>query len=170
VHRHNDILAYQSYRNLTRQEEPVGLFDKVLGKKEQGPLTLNEREAFAAAALAAVAADGVIERDEAQQLIGSLTEKRLFKGHSLDDLLSLLNKMANLIQKRGVQEVIEAASKTLPAELRETAFALAADLVLADGVVEQEEKKFLEDFQKALVIKDELAVKIVEVMVVKNRG
>jgi hypothetical protein len=36
--------------------------------------------------------------------------------------------------------------------------------------VEQEEKKFLEDFQKALVIKDELAVKIVEVMVVKNRG
>jgi tellurite resistance protein len=66
--------------------------------------------------------------------------------------------------------VLEAAAKALSPELRQTAFVLAADLVLADGVVEEKEKQFLEEFQKTLQIDPELAVKTVEVMVVKNRG
>ena len=148
----------------------MGIFDKVLGKKDQGPVSLDQREAFAAVCVASVAADGVIEREEVQRIVTNLVEKQLFRSHSLDDVLSLLNKVANLIQKRGPQPVLEAAAKALSPELRQTAFVMAADLVLADGVVEQKEKEFLEAFQKTLQIDDELALKAVEVMVVKNRG
>lgn len=54
----------------------MGLFDKVLDKKEEGPLTLSPREAFAAVAVAAVAADGAIEQDELQRLVNTLSEKK----------------------------------------------------------------------------------------------
>ena len=148
----------------------MGIFDKVLGKTDQGPLSLDQREAFAAISVAAVAADGVIEREEAQHVITNLAEKKLFRNQNVNDLLSILQKMANLIQKRGVQPVLEAAARTLSPELRQTAFVLAADLVLADGVVEEKEKQFLEGFQKTLQIDSELAIKAVEIMVIKNRG
>ena len=146
----------------------MGLFDKVLGKKEEGPLTLNPREAFAAVAVAAVAADGVIEQSELQRLVGDLAEKKMFRNSN--DLGNTLNKVASLIQKRGAGPVVKAAGKALSGELKPTAFAMATDLLLADGEVDQEERKFLEDFQKTLGIDDATAMKIVEVMAIKNRG
>ena len=54
--------------------------------------------------------------------------------------------------------------------MRDTAFAVAADLVLADGVVAETEKKFLEDLQKAMGVADDVALKVTEVLVIKNRG
>jgi hypothetical protein len=42
--------------------------------------------------------------------------------------------------------------------------------VLADGVVAEAEKKFLEDMQKAMGISDDVALKVTEVLVIKNRG
>ncbi len=148
----------------------MGLFDKVLGKKDQGPFALNEREAFAAVSVAAVAADGVIEQEEVQHIIFNLAEKKLFSGYDTNDLIGILNRMAEAIRKRGVAVVLEAACKALSAEMRQTAFVLAADLVLADGVVEDKEKEFLEGFQKTLQIDDTTALKVVEVMLMKNRG
>ena len=42
--------------------------------------------------------------------------------------------------------------------------------MFSDGDVDAKEKAFLEDFQKALGISDDLALKVAEVMQVKNRG
>jgi len=47
---------------------------------------------------------------------------------------------------------------------------LSLDLVLADGVVEDAEKEFLDDLQKILNISGDQALTIVEVMIIKNRG
>ena len=148
----------------------MGLFDKVLGKKDEGPLSLKQDEAFAAVCVMAVAADGVVENDEVRRIVMNLAGKKLFKGHRLDDLGNLLNDMAKQVQRRGTGPVMDAAKKSLPPELRETAFAMATDLVLADGDVDAKEKAFLEEFQKTLGIDDSLAVKIAEVIVIKNRG
>ncbi|PZO47941.1 MAG: Tellurite resistance protein TerB, partial [Phormidesmis priestleyi] len=49
-------------------------------------------------------------------------------------------------------------------------FALAVDLVFADGTVSVEEKAFIDDLRKILAIPDEMALKIVEVMTIKNQG
>ena len=118
----------------------------------------------------AIAADGVIQDDELRRVVTSLAEKRLFRGQRLEDLGRLLNTAAKNIQKRGPAVVMEAAKEGLPQDLRETAFAMATDLMFSDGEVDSKEQKFLEEFQKALGIKDDLVLKIAEVMQVKNRG
>ena len=66
--------------------------------------------------------------------------------------------------------MIEAAKAALDRGHVETAFFIAADLVLADGVVEPEEKKFLEELQRTLQIDEATALKIVEVVLIKNRA
>lgn len=148
----------------------MGLFDKALGKKEDGPLTLNQQQAFSAVCVRAVAADSVVEQEELRGIIFGLAEKKLFRGYDINRLPSQLNESAREIQRRGPAAVIEAANRALPAELRETAFALATDLVPSDGDVDPKEKTLLEDLQKALGIDQALALKIAEVMMVKNQG
>jgi hypothetical protein len=54
--------------------------------------------------------------------------------------------------------------------LKTTAFANACDIVLADGVVEDDEKEFLDKLQNQLDIPSDEAVNIVQVMIVKNKG
>jgi tellurite resistance protein len=42
--------------------------------------------------------------------------------------------------------------------------------VLADGTVEDEEKEFLDHLQQALELDRDVALNIVEVMIIKNKG
>ena len=50
------------------------------------------------------------------------------------------------------------------------AFAVATDLALADGEIAEEEKKLLTKIQQSLGIPEGEAVKIIEVMLIKNKG
>lgn len=63
-----------------------------------------------------------------------------------------------------------ADAKAIPADLRPTTFALATDLVLADGRIGDREKSFIDQPQAVLRIDDATALKIVEVLLIKNRG
>ncbi len=53
-----------------------------------------------------------------------------------------------MIKKRGTGPVLQAAKTALTREELESAFFVAVDLVLADGIVEEDEKRFLEELQK----------------------
>jgi len=48
------------------------------------------------------------------------------------------------------------------------AFFVAVDLVLADGVVKEAEKKSMEELQRTLELDDATVTKIVEVVLIKN--
>ncbi len=146
----------------------MGLFDKVFGGSQ--PAKLTAQESFIGVALTAVAADGVITPEEAQGLFTALYRMKMFKGTSDSQTKAMFDRVLNTMKKQGAGALIAAAKETLDPEQKETAFAMAADLMLADGVVDDEEKKLLDDLQKALEIKDDLALKIAEVMVIKNRG
>ena len=50
----------------------------------------------------------------------------------------------------GIEKVIAVIDEALPAELHETAYALAVDVVAADGVAGQEELRLLEIFRHEL--------------------
>ncbi len=67
-------------------------------------------------------------------------------------------------------EVFAAAKNALNPQLRETAFAIATDLVFVDGIFTLEEKEFLVELAEALEISDEIGKKIIEVMTIKNCG
>ncbi|MBI2194750.1 MAG: tellurite resistance TerB family protein [Planctomycetes bacterium] len=145
----------------------MGLFDKLLGKDEA---ISGDADAFTAIVLAVVASDGQITETEAVGLFQVFSRMKLYEGFSNDRMGSILRKNINLLKRKGLDALVDEAAKVLKPELRATAFAVASDLIFADGHVEKEEKDLMEKLQKVLSIEPVLAEKIVEVMVVKNRG
>ncbi len=148
----------------------MGIFDKVLGGKGGADAPFNKQEAFTGVLLSAIAADGVITPEEMQNFGTAVCRMRLYKGMSGSAFSSMADKLINLMRKNGLEFVLDKSIAGLPAELKETAFAAAADLVFADGSIEKEEKVLLEKLYKALGVSDALAVKILEVIEIKNRG
>lgn len=82
----------------------------------------------------------------------------------------MINKLLGLLSKHGPAFLLGKAVESLPSDLRETSFAVAADLVFADGIVEQEERDVLERLRTALQIEEHRALQIVEILCIKNRG
>src|SRR5574341_1203430 len=148
----------------------MGLCDKVLGMKEAEKAALNKEEAFAAITLAAVAADGYISEEEGRGLITGLTRMKLFEKYGPNQMASMFNKLLGIIKRQGIESLVALSKEALPPELRETAFAVATDLALADGVVEKSEKEILTRIQQTLGIPEDTAIKIIEVMLIKNKG
>ncbi len=149
----------------------MGLFEKMRGS--QGTETLGEMsaaEAFAAIALAAVASDGYLSEEEAQSIPFILSRMKLYEAYSDDMMRRLFDRLLATLQKEGVGALFASAKASLSEELQQTAFAVAADLVLADGVFAEEEKQFLNELQAALEIAPDFADKITDVMQIKNRG
>lgn len=145
----------------------MGLFDKVLGK---GNDALTAAEGFTGIAVCAVAADGVITQDEVQGLAVALTRTRSFKDSSPRQVQASFEKVTRIAKDKGVGELLRMSSEAIPKELRPTAFAIATDLVFADGDVSGSERKYLEEIQRTLGVADADALKIVEVMAIKNKA
>jgi phytoene dehydrogenase-like protein len=131
---------------------------------------LTEAEGFAAIALLAVRADGVVVPEEAAGLATTLARMRLYKGWTSAKVSSTLNKLVELLKKEGNDVVLRVAVASLRDELRETAYAVAADLIMADHVVLDLEEVQLQKIQKELGLSKERAARIFEILMVKNRG
>ncbi len=150
----------------------MGLFDKVFGgaRTEQQQDVLNPPEAFAAIVLVAVASDGYLSDEESTGIYTTLSRMQMFKNYSTDVVRRMFDKLLGIMRRDGAGSLVDLAIASLPFELKETVFAVATDLVLADGHVAEEEKKFLNDLQIALGLNDAIAIKIIEVLLIKNRG
>lgn len=146
----------------------MGLFDKVLGSGTTD--TLSEAEGMAGIALAAIASDGVITEEEAAGLGTSLARMKLYSGKSNRDINKHFEKLIKIARAEGVDKLLDLSAAATRADLKQTAFALAADLLMSDGHVAPEEKSFLEKIQKRLDVADDVALRIVEVIAIKNRG
>jgi tellurite resistance protein len=146
----------------------VGLFDSLFGGG--GDKTVTKQEAYAGILLAAAAADGHIADEEAQGLWTALGRMKLFANFTPDKFNKMMDTLLKILKKGGPDLLVEKCVPHLQEELRVTAFANACDIVLADGVVEDDEKKLLEKLQNRLEVPGDEAMDIVRVMVVKNRG
>jgi tellurite resistance protein len=130
----------------------------------------NKQEAFLAIALAASAADGQIVEAEARGIFAYLLQMKMFDGYTERQLSDIFKKLVTILKNEGVGGLVAIARSSLPSELQETAFACAVDIVLADGTVDAGEQAMLEELQKVLGVSDEVGHKILEVMMIKNRG
>jgi tellurite resistance protein len=131
---------------------------------------LSRHEAFAGILLAASAADGEIADEELDSLCTTICRMRMFSSWSADRLVEALKRLLGMICDDGVEAVLARCVRSLPSELHRTAFINACDLVMADGVVEEEEKEYINRLWKALGINAEEAKTIAQVIVLKNRG
>ena len=139
------------------------------GTKADAKVAMNSAEAFAAICLVAIASDGYLSEQEETEMKVMLSRMKLFQD-SLDSLDKIKDYLVDHLKKYGPNELIKSAKAALPSPLSPTAFAVAVDLVFSDGSVSAEEKAFIDDLRRILAIPDDLAVKIVEVMTVKNQG
>ena len=147
----------------------MGLFDKISSERQQSQ-ALGPAEAFAAIALLAVAADGYAADSEVQSIMTSLSRMHLFRSYPGDVMKKMFDRLLSVLQRQGPDTLLASALESLPHELRETAFAVTTDIALADGEVTEEEEDFLNQLYGVLEISEETALKIIDVMLIKNRG
>ena len=148
----------------------MGLFDAVLGTESQTQTALNPEEAFAVIVLAATASNGYLSVEQANSITFVLSRMKLFKSYPHEMINKLFEKILGILEGDGFNTLFNAAKDSLSQDLREAAFAVATDLVLAEGIVADEEKNFLNDLYQALGVSSEIAMQIVQVILIKNRA
>ena len=147
----------------------MGLFDSLFGGME-GSKKLTPQEAFAGVLFGASACDGHISDEEMQGLVTCLIRMKLYSRMNGKQFNQMMDKLHGVLKKKGVDFLIDGCVEGLPEELSKTAFTNACDIVLADGVVEEDEKEFMDALKEKLGIDPGTAKTIVQVMVVKNKG
>jgi len=99
------------------------------------------------------AADRDMTDDELEvigDIVGHLPVFRAFDRQQLPEVLNACTKM--LGRDNGLDEAFAAIKAALPANLRETAYAVACDVAAADGEASQEELRVLEMMRHRLNI------------------
>lgn len=147
----------------------MNLLDTILGVDNQSPEVLTSVEAFAAIALVAITPDGLLSEQQTLNISCVLSRIKLFSSYSEDGINKILEKILGILRRDGFNALFNVAKEALSLELREVAFAVAADLVLTEAVVTEEEKNFLNDLSHALDIPYDTAMKILQVLMLKNQ-
>lgn len=150
----------------------MGLFDsfRKAGNLQQNQITLGPAEAFAAIMLIVVAADGYLSDEELSLLNTVLSRMKLFRSYSRDVMQRMFDKLCNTLRREGSEALFNAAMSTLPHDLYDTTFAIATDLILADGNVSPEEESLLGSLCNAMQLAEETVHQIIQVMLIKNKG
>ncbi len=147
----------------------MGILDSLFGGVESST-KLSPQDAFAGILLGASGCDGHIADDEIQNLATCLIRMKLYQRMQGKQFGQMLNKLHSILKKKGVDVLIDQCVAVLPGELNNAAFTNAVDIVLADGVVEPDEKEFIEKLRAKLNMNGDAAKMIVDIMVSKNRG
>jgi uncharacterized tellurite resistance protein B-like protein len=133
---------------------------------DQNPVT-SEFEAWVGILYSCISADNQITDSETTSLSRVLHSKQKFIGI---DIAPLYAKSFNLRTELGQLKYISACCELIKDEDKETVFALALEVLLADGTLEKEEKNLIEILSNRLKIDAEMTSKIIEVIFLKNKG
>ena len=133
-------------------------------------LKLSRSDAVVAVLVGCAAVDGVLRAEEAGRLNEVLTSSRWILESGVEATAGVTTRALNLITDHGLPAVLAACADAIPAELRATTFALAIDLTLADGRLGSRENTLIDQLQRALRIDGDVARKIIEVLLIKNRA
>ena len=142
--------------------------DKFQGKNDiaENPVT-SEFEAWVGILYSCISADNQIKDSETVALTRLLHSKEKFIGI---DVAPLYAKAFNLKMELGQLKYISACCELIKENDKETIFANALELLLADGILEDEEKNVIEVLSKQLRIDTGMTSKIIEVIFLKNKG
>ncbi|QDT33309.1 tellurite resistance TerB family protein [Thalassoglobus polymorphus] len=149
----------------------MSLFDDVLGDSDAfSEKSFGPQEGFAGILISASACDGHTSDEEVRGVMKILGRMKLYSRLSDSNFGSMMDRLLGVLKKGGPEKLIQKSIPAIPPELRETAFVNACDIVLADGVVENDEKEFIDQMMRQLEIEGNRAKTIIKVMVYKNKG
>jgi tellurite resistance protein len=109
-----------------------------------------------------------VSREELARAHHIIWSMRRFRRKSGDTVNRLIDSMRTAIEEKGAPAVIARGAGVIPRRLRPAAFALAADLVLADGKLEPAERRFLRALAGQLGVDAESAAAMLDALLVKN--
>lgn len=139
-------------------------------KSKTEKIYLTADEAFAAITLIAMNIDGINHKMEFKIIGMVLDRMKLFKRYNEDTLRKMLEKLYNILMEKGLETLYNASVSNIPIDLKATAYAVAIDIIIADGKVVEQEKSFLEMLAESLKIPAETTNKIIEVMQIRYKG
>ena len=125
-------------------------------------------EALMALFIGAMDANGHVAREELARAHHLIWSTRRFRRKSGETVGRLIDRMKRLLEEQDRSAVMEAAARAIPAKLRPSAFAIVADLLLADGKIDARERKFLQRLAIDFNIRARLASQVMAAMLVKN--
>ncbi|MDD1686332.1 tellurite resistance TerB family protein [Methanoregula sp.] len=131
----------------------MGIFDKLTGKSA----TLTPKSALVLSAITVIAADGVIDDAEINDL------GKIVRGDrkSIDTAMQVLkgNKFPG---------VIDMVAAVLDEKQKIATLAILCDIAMADGVLAGEEKKVLEMYMEKFGVSEATIKPIIEAIAIKN--
>ena len=130
---------------------------------------MNSAEAFAAIALAAVACDGSLGRDEAHALRTQLEYRSSYSSSTEADMGDLFDRLLHNLRDQGVGGLIEQALPVLSSSQQQSALAVAAHLTHADRNITEEESAFLLDLSQRMALPEGEAASILVAIEALNR-
>ena len=130
---------------------------------------MTSAEAFAAVALAAVACDGSLGRDEVHALRRQLEYRSLYRNRSEAAMGDLFDALLHDLRDRGVMGLVDAALPLLSSSQRQSALTVASHLVHADRTVTSEESSFLDALVTRVDLPSGEAAAIVSAIEALNR-
>jgi uncharacterized tellurite resistance protein B-like protein len=139
--------------NWNNKGEFMGIFDKLTGKTA----TLTPKSALVLSAITVIAADGVIDEAELNDLAKIVRGDR----KSIDVAMEVLR--ANKFPA-----VIDLVAATLDEKQKLATLAILCDLAMADGILAGEEKAVLQLYMDKFGIPEAKLHPIVEVIAIKN--
>ncbi|ABV93941.1 conserved hypothetical protein [Dinoroseobacter shibae DFL 12 = DSM 16493] len=107
---------------------------------------LSPQDALVALMVAASASNEHIETSELVKINQTINHLPIFADFDADRLPTLSRAVFDLFEEEdGLDALFGLLREALPAELNETAYALACDVVAADGTLDEPELRFLEE-------------------------
>jgi uncharacterized tellurite resistance protein B-like protein len=131
--------------------------------------SMTPSEAFAAIALAAVACDGSLDRQEAQALRQQLEKRTPYRELSEVSMGQMFDGLLATLRRDGWEPLVSEAIPQLTAPQQETALAMAAELVHADRVLTETEREMLQRMASQLQLPAERSQQILDVIAMLHR-
>jgi uncharacterized tellurite resistance protein B-like protein len=145
----------------------MGLFDKY--KIQVGPdAPLDPKVALMMVVVSAIKCDGNFAEEEFTRLRAMCTMSPIFARDTAEQDLEVFDTANTALNALGDQALSRAVAG-LPPHLRDTAFAFACDMVMADGKVATEEEKHMEKLAQALELSEQNAEAIIYTTLARHR-
>jgi len=126
-------------------------------------------EAFVAICLAAVGSDGQLNRAESHSLRQQLDWRTPYDAMAETEMASLIDGLLKLWRQHGGEALVTWAVQGLTVPQRETALAVALELLAADRRLHPDEHRFIDSLTAAMALPPERTAAIVEVMGLLHR-
>ena len=123
---------------------------------------LSEQDALLGLMILSSMSDGVVRISELVAIENVLDHFPIFSNYDKADINKVFAVMDRLLGSlNGIDRFLTFLKSTLPPNLNETAYAIACDVVAADGKLEQAELRLLEEIEHHLSL-DPLSVAAIE--------